>query len=101
MIASLHNLAIIIEKGTLIRQAPVEDLLSQAFHISGKSVLVREFIRDRKILSFQSLKDFATAVIEGDLKTEPRVPGLAFSSLTIQKLFIHLTAGKGDEGQQK
>ena len=89
--ADLFNEAIIIKNGTVIRQAPVEELLSNAFYVSGKSARVDEFIQNRRVMGCQTVNDLKTAVVEGDLNAEKQPPGLRFSPLTIQKLFIHLT----------
>ncbi len=89
--ADLFNEAIIIKDGKVIRQASVEDLLSSAFYVSGKAGQVDEFIKDRTVLSCETVNNMTTAVVEGNMKAEKRSPYLMFSSLTIQKLFIHLT----------
>ena len=75
----------------MIRQATVEELLSNAFYVSGNSARVDEFIQNRTVMGCQAVNDLKTAVVEGDLNAEKRLPGLSFSPLTIQKLFIHLT----------
>ena len=89
--ADLFNEAIIIKNGEVIRQAPVEELLSNAFYVSGKSAQVDEFLKNRQVTSYHVVNDLKMAVVEGDLNAEKRLPGLSFSPLTIQKLFIHLT----------
>jgi len=89
--ADLFNEAIIIKKGKVIRQAPIEELLSNVFYVSGKSSRVDKFIQNRTVMGCQAVNDLKTAVVEGDLNAEKRLPGLSFSPLTIQKLFIHLT----------
>ncbi len=89
--ADLFNEAIIIKNGKVIRQAPVEELLANVFYVSGKSAQVDEFIQNRTVLGYQAVNDLKTAVVEGDMNAEKRSPGLRFSPLTIQKLFIHLT----------
>ena len=96
--ADLFNEAIIIKKGRVIRQAPVEDLLSNTFYVSGKSASVDAFIQNRTVIGCQTVGDLKTAVVEGDLNVEARSPGLRFSPLTIQKLFIHMTT---DESEQE
>ena len=99
--ADLFNEAIIIKKGQVIEQAPVETLLANAFYVSGKSARVDDFIRDRKVISYQVVHDMKTAVVEGKLNIQKEIPGLNFSSLTIQKLFIHLTAEPGEQEQRR
>ncbi len=97
--ADLFNEAVIIKNGKVIRQAPVEELLSNVFYVSGKSTRVDEFIQNRTVLGSQAVNDFKTAVVEGELDAEKRTPGLSFSPLTIQKLFIHLTNEKSEQEQ--
>jgi len=95
--ADLFNEVVIIKNGKVIRQAPVEELLAKAFYVSGKSSKVDEFIKNRTILGIQAVNDLKTAVVDGDLNAEKRIPGLSFSSLTIQKLFIHLTKDQNEQ----
>jgi ABC-2 type transport system ATP-binding protein len=89
--ADLFNEAIIIKNGNVIRQAPVEELLSNAFYVSGKSDQVDEFIQNRTVIGSQTVNNQKTAVVEGNMKAEKQSTSLWFSPLTIQKLFIHLT----------
>ncbi len=89
--ADLFNEVIIMKNGKVIKQAAVDDLLLNVFYVSGKSNQVEQFINKRIILSCQTVNGLKTAVIEGDLSNEKRLPGLRFSPLSIQKLFIYLT----------
>jgi ABC-2 type transport system ATP-binding protein len=91
--------AIIIKDGEVIRQASVEDLLSNVFYVSGKSTRVDEFVKNRTVIGYKTVDDLKTAVVDGDLSKEKRSPGLNYSSLTIQKLFIHLTNDKNEQEQ--
>lgn len=95
--ADLFNEAIILKSGRVIRQAPVEELLSNAFYVSGKAPLVDAFVNNRRVLGQQAVNELKTAVVEGDVNTENRSSGLRFSSLTIQKLFIHLTSNDSEQ----
>jgi len=95
--ADLFDEAIIINKGKVIRQAPVEDLLSNVYYVSGKSKRIDEFLQHRTVIGSQVVSGMKTAVVAGDLNSEKRSPGLSFSTLTIQKLFIHLTDDKKEE----
>lgn len=95
--ANLFNEAIILKDGEVIRQASVEELLSNAFYVSGKSEKVNVFTQNRTVISCQTINDLKTVVVEGDLNEEQPLPGLRFSSLTMQKLFIHLTDDKSEK----
>ncbi len=89
--ADLFNEAIIIKNGKVIRQAPVSDLLSNAFYVSGKSEQVEKFIQNKTVIGCQAVLGLKTAVVEGNMNAEKPSTGLRFSPITIQKLFIHLT----------
>ncbi len=89
--ADLFNEAIIIKNGKVIRQASVEDMLSNVFYVSGQSAQVDEFIQNRTVIGYQTVNGLKTAVVEGNLNVEKRPPSLNFSGLTMQRLFIHLT----------
>jgi ABC-2 type transport system ATP-binding protein len=94
--ADLFNEAIILKNGRVLRQAPVDELLANVFYVSGKSVQVDEFVKNRTILGYQAMNGLKTAVVAGTLNPEKQPPGLNFSALTMQKLFIHLTADKSE-----
>ena len=96
--ADLFDEAIIIKEGVIIRQESVESMLENNFYVSGKADKVDEFSQNFKILSTQNFHELKTVVIEGDMSTVEQVPGLSFSKLTMQKLFIHLV-GEQDNGE--
>ena len=99
--SDLFNEAIILKNGKVIQQASVDELLANVFYVSGKSAQVDNFLRDRTVLSLHTVNELKTAVVEGNLHTEAQYPGLKFSSLTMQNLFIHLTNDDGDEEYAK
>lgn len=97
--ADLYNEAIILKNGKVIRQASVEELLANVFYVSGKSTQVDEFVQNRTVISDEVVRGLKTAVIQGPPPTEKQPPGLKFSSLTMQKLFIHLTTDTSERKQ--
>ncbi|MEM7117077.1 MAG: ABC transporter ATP-binding protein [Chloroflexota bacterium] len=86
----LFNEAIILKDGRVIRQGAVDEMLANVFYVSGKAAHVDAFVADDTVISQQAIGGLKTAVIDGTPPHQP-VPGLSFSSLTMQKLFIHLT----------
>lgn len=92
--ADLFNEAIILKDGKVIRQGAVDEMLANVFYVSGKSAQVDAFVANRAVIGQQAVNGLKTAVLDG---TPPQqsVSGLSFSSLTMQKLFIHLTNDEG------
>jgi len=98
--ADLFNEAIIIDQGRVIRQAPVDALLANAFSVSGKTARVDTFSENYNVLGSETLGGMKTVVVEGGETPAAGMPGLKFSPLTIQKLFIHLTASSKEQESQ-
>ena len=95
--SDLFNEAIILKNGKVIQQDSVDALLANVLYVSGTPTQVDAFLQNRTVLSIQMINELKTAVVEGSLSTAKPYPGLKFSSLTMQNLFIHLTNDDGDE----
>lgn len=95
----LFNEAIILKNGKVIRQGAVDEMLANVFYVSGKAAQVDAFVANRAVISQQAVHGLKTAVVDGTPPQHP-VPGLNFSSLTMQKLFVHLTNDDGSWEQQ-
>ncbi len=92
--ADLFNKAIIIHKGTVVIQEEVDELLSQYYYASGRIDQVNAFAENHTVLSSRLLNNLKTVVVHGDLDEAVSIPGLQFSPLSIQNLFIHLTSNE-------
>ena len=89
--ADLFNEAIIIKNGSVIRKDSVENILAGAYYVSGKKENVDSYLKDRKVISTETVNVLKTALVEGDFEGEKPLPGLKKFPVTMQKLFIHLT----------
>ncbi len=89
-ISSIIENVIIIKKGKIVRNDTIDNLLSQGYSISGISSLVDNYIKDKEVISTESLGGLKTANIIG--KPDKNMPsGLEISQMDLQKLFIQLT----------
>lgn len=88
--ADLFNEAIILKKGKVIRQGPVDEMLANVFYVSGKAAQVDTFLTNRIVIGQQVVNGLKTAVSEGTPPSQ-KPSGLTFAPLSMQKLFIHLT----------
>lgn len=88
--ASLISHAVIIKKGRIIRDAPVEELNGAAYTVSGPAVRVDEYIAGRQgLLSVTSIGGLKTASFEGE--PDRNIPdGLEVSGIGLQDYFISL-----------
>ncbi|PFB69684.1 ABC transporter ATP-binding protein [Bacillus cereus] len=89
---------IIIKEGKLVVQSSVEDLLQQGHIISGKKDKVDEFSINKKVINREVYGNKGIAVIWEELSNEDyyslEKEGLLIESITLQKLFIHITGGE-------
>jgi ABC-2 type transport system ATP-binding protein len=92
--ADLFNEAIIINQGIVVKQGSVDAMLSNYYYVSGQIDRVNDFIENRTVLNSRIVNTLKTIVVEGDLEATHPIPGLRFSPLTIQNLFIHLTSNE-------
>ena len=88
--ASLISHAVIIKKGRIIRDAPVEELNGAAYTVSGPAVRVDEYIAGRQgLLSVTSIGGLKSASVEGAPDGDAPA-GLEISSIGLQDYFIGL-----------
>ena len=87
--------AIIIKNGQVVLKQSVEELLTQAYNVSGEASKVDEYIADKKHSSIETMGRFKSATILEHLNTHDEAHGrklnLDFSRVELQKLFISLT----------
>ena len=72
-----------------------EDLLNNAYTVSGLKDNVDKFIIDKKVVNIEEITNFKSATIIGKLNREERadieVLDLKVTNVELQKLFIYLT----------
>ena len=88
--ALLENI-IVINKGKLMLNEPVEDTLSRGYTVSGPAGAVDAFTAGKKLFGTQNLGGLKTAYVQGTPDQEKAPDGLEISALDLQQLFIQLT----------
>lgn len=100
-ISELLEHVIILKDHTVIVDDSVERLLNGAYCVSGPQAAVEEYARTRKCIGLDRLGAFASAALLGSRGAEEKQEiarlKLEVSPVELQKLFIHLTNGKGEE----
>jgi len=82
---------IIINKGDILRQATVEELLSKTFYVSGKADDVDVFVQNLPVLGSETIGHLKFAAVDAVLTDDMRRSGLDFTPVSIRKLFIYMT----------
>lgn len=94
-IADVLEEVMILKEGRLILKQSVEDLLKQAYTVSGDEVRVERYLAGKKVVSSQQLGKYKSVTVQGILTETDR--GLAseldleLSKVELQQLFISLT----------
>ncbi|WP_411169354.1 ATP-binding cassette domain-containing protein [Clostridium sp. MB05] len=98
-VAEILEKVIIIKEGKLLSDKEVENLLSEAYIVSGASESIDKYIKNKKCININTISGFKEATIVEILSKEDKRDierlGIEVSKVELQKLFIHLT---GEEG---
>lgn len=86
---------VIINEGQIIRNQNREDLLAKGYTVSGPSAAVDDYSVGKEVIGSDTLGGLKSVHILGNPE---EIPGnLEITALDLQKLFIQLTTGKGDQ----
>ena len=92
----LFEYVLVLDQGRLLLQESADDLRERGARVVGQSVAVESFVAPYTVVSRQSLGRTMAATIYGALATDAQADasaaGLDIESVSIQDLFVHLTA---------
>ena len=94
-VAGVIEDVVIIKEGELLKQAPLEELLSGTCMISGTAAAVDQFAEGRAVIGSESLGGLKTIYISGRIDRETLPENIELSRIDLQKLFIQLTNQEG------
>ncbi|BAK98541.1 putative ABC transporter ATP-binding protein [Oscillibacter valericigenes Sjm18-20] len=86
--ANLVEHAVVIRKGRILKDAPVEELTAGAYTVSGPAAAMDEYLLGRTVLSESGIGGLKTAAVEGEPGQVPT--GLEITGLNLQDYFIAL-----------
>lgn len=88
-VANLIEETIIIRSGRILKVASTEELLTDAYSVSGPAAAMDAYTEGRHIISVSALGGLKTACIQGT--PDAALPaGLELSKLNLQDYFIHM-----------
>lgn len=94
-VSALLENVIIVEKGKILENDSVDNLLSKGYCVSGDEYTVNEFIKDKNVISTEKVGSVKVAYILGN-KVTGSMQNLDVSALSLQKLFVKLTEERGE-----
>lgn len=87
--ANLFEKVIIIKEGKVIIDNDTEELLAQAYTVSGSGVLVDEYCKGKEVIGSDAIGGLKSAYIKGTPENVPE--GLEISKASLQNLFVQIT----------
>ena len=96
-VSSVIEDVVIIEKGKVIKNQSRDSLLETGYTVSGAASAVDSFAADKNVIGFDSIGGLKTAYISEKLNKSEIPPELEVSAMDLQKLFVKLTSGYGEE----
>lgn len=99
-VADILEGVIIVKDKTVIKSEDVEEILSNAYTVSGLAENIDAYIKGKKCVNMDSMANFKSATIIGKIENgdKKKIEQMALdtSKVELQKLFIYLT-GEGEE----
>lgn len=89
-VSHLIEHVIMIDRGVILRDTNIYDLLASGYSITGKASQVDDFIKGKELLGMDQIGGLKTAYIHGN-RHDIIPAGLEVSNMDLQKLFIKLT----------
>ncbi len=98
-ISNLIEEVVLIDKGKVLVQKSVEELLETGYSVSGAAGEVDSFCAGRNVIGYDELGGLKIAYVMGEKSSLPQKGSLQVSAMNLQKLFIKMTekGGKGNE----
>lgn len=90
-ISTIVEDVVIIKDGKLIKQQSCEELLNMGLTVTGAEALVNEFVKGKNIIGSDTLGNYKSIYMLGNIDKNNIPSGLEVSKLDLQKLFIQLT----------
>ncbi len=81
----------VLKEGRLLAACPREELLRNAYTVSGPAPAVEEYLRGKEVMGTDSIGGLRSAYVKGQPEKEQAPDGLEFTGMDLQKLFIILT----------
>lgn len=94
-VANIIEEVVLIDKGKVLLQEKVENLLETGYSISGVAGEVDDYCSDKKVIGYDELGNLKIAYILGEKTPLSPNSNLQISTMNLQKLFVKITEKGG------
>ena len=88
---------VLIDKGKILVQETVEELLEKGYSVSGAAQEVDHYCVGRNVIGYDELGGLKVAYILGEKTVLPQESNLQITAMNLQKLFVKMTEKGGGE----
>ena len=96
-VSNIIEEVVLIDKGKILLQKTVEDLLETGYSVSGLAQEVDRLCDGRNVIGYDELGNLKVAYVLGEKAALPKGSNLQIAAMNLQKLFVKMTEkGEGE-----
>ena len=96
-VSNIIEEVVLIDKGKILLQKMVEDLLETGYSVSGLAQEVDRYCDGRNVIGYDELGNLKVAYVLGEKAALPQGSNLQIAAMNLQKLFVKMTEkGEGE-----
>lgn len=96
-VSNIIEEVVLIDKGKILVQETVEELLEKGYSVSGAAQEVDHYCVGRNVIGYDELGGLKVAYILGEKTVLPQESNLQMTAMNLQKLFVKMTEKGGGE----
>lgn len=96
-VSNIIEEVVLIDKGKILVQETVEELLEKGYSVSGAGQEVDHYCVGRNVIGYDELGGLKVAYILGEKTVLPQESNLQITAMNLQKLFVKMTEKGGGE----
>ena len=98
-VSNIIEEVVLIDKGKILLQKTVEDLLETGYSVSGLAQEVDRYCDGRNVIGYDELGNLKVAYVLGEKAALPKGSNLQIAAMNLQKLFVKMTEKGGGENE--
>ena len=98
-VSNIIEEVVLIDKGKILVQETVEELLEKGYSVSGAAQEVDRYCAGRNVIGYDELGGLKVAYILGEKTVLPQESNLQITAMNLQKLFVKMTEKGGGENE--
>ena len=98
-VSNIIEEVVLIDKGKILLQETVEELLEKGYSISGVAQEVDHYCESKNVIGYDELGGLKIAYVLGEKTALPQGSNLQVTAMNLQKLFVKMTEKGGGENE--